>query len=920
MLAFAVFGCKPKDEEVLPTALKLQLAEQVEVGNSVKGKVTVTPSDATNKKLKWESSDPAVASVKDGTVTGLSAGKATITVTSEAAPNVKDSAEITVVAAKTEELKGLAFSKETEAVAPGATIKVQVSFDPADATNKSLVWSSSDEAVATVVAGSKDGEALVTGVADGTCTITAKSAADESIFAELPLTVDESAAKIYATKVAILTEGKTEIFETESIRYSVTFNDSDTTKRPSDTSLTWESSDPEVATVSTGGTITGVKAGTATIKCIANGVEVGKEGTVYDEVTITVKAIVAPTSFVARAVNDKLEPGQGTTVVIMVEPENGDKRATYESDNPEIVEVDENGNIKTFADKTGTANITVTSTADPTLSSTFTITVQKQDENPEPESVAIKGENTLFVGSSYSIRLMAVVLPATAPQDVVWTSNNETVATVDEFGTVTGVATGTARIRATCKDFPDVKSPFFTVTVTERIIHEPADLQGYTIVIMNAESALGDIDPFLDTYTQPDKSYKQEAWREVETAYNCTISVVPYPADAPWGEPRINWLITNANQGTSQCDLGTVSTNWMYRFAEENGNAAVDVTEYYMKYGENQMSVILKESGSYHQKIYVASTGVSPVAINVDFGLYYNLALLEKLGVENPAKMFNEGRWTYTNFAAWVRDAQAKLGSTEEEPKYALGGHPYYWWFGLTNAGGVKVADTTAIKVNLLANCSKESSAMLSELYQEGCMDKVGSWCESASDGNAWFKGTCLMITGYMWFVKNASRWYCDNDKKIWGEDTRFGYVPFPYPDNMPKEQTRISTSGLSAYLYVRGREYPAGVTTEGIYQAVNQMFLDTIKKQKEDPLFNVNSVLESVITKRIDDVNSIEAIKFFDSNRLFFDPAHALYTSTSATPLKTPAVNVIFNGADYDEEFNAVFSTFDTTFRSIFG
>ena len=97
-------------------------------------------------------------------------------------------------------------------------------------------------------------------------------------------------------------------------------------------------------------------------------------------------------------------------------------------------------------------------------------------------------------------------------------------------------------------------------------------------------------------------------------------------------------------------------------------------------------------------------------------------------------------------------------------------------------------------------------------------------------------------------------------------------------------------------------------------------MFLDTIKKQKEDPLFSVNSVLESVITKRIDDQNSIEAIKFFDSNRLFFDPAHALYTSTSATPLKTPAVNVIFNGADYDEEFNAVFSTYDTTFRSIFG
>ena len=468
VLAFAIFGCNRKEEDVLPTSLKLKLAEQVEVGSSVKGTVTVSPSDATNKAVKWESSDPSIASVKDGTVTGMAAGKATITVTSEAAPNVKDSKEITVVAAQMEELKGISFSKETEAVAPGATIKVQVSFDPANATNKSLVWSSSDEAVATVVAGSKDGEALVTGVADGTCTITAKSAADESIFAELPLTVDESAAKIYVTKVAILTEGKTEIFETETIRYSVTFNDSDTSRRPSSTQLTWESSDPEVASVSSNGTITGLKAGTATIKCIAEGVEVGKEGTVFDEVTITVKAIVTPTSFVAKAVNDKLEPGQGTTVVIMVEPENGDRRATYESDNPEVAEVDENGNIKTFADKTGTANITVTSTADPTLSSTFTITVEKEDGGGEPESVAIKGESELFVGSSYSIRLMAVVLPAAAPQDVVWTSNNEAVATVDEFGNVTGVSMGTARIRATCKDYPDVKSPFFTVTVKEK--------------------------------------------------------------------------------------------------------------------------------------------------------------------------------------------------------------------------------------------------------------------------------------------------------------------------------------------------------------------------------------------------------------------------------------------------------------------
>ena len=546
-----------------------------------------------------------------------------------------------------------------------------------------------------------------------------------------------------------------------------------------------------------------------------------------------------------------------------------------------------------------------------TYSYAFDITLKAMWKEIEwgPMSITIKGDNKIFIGASYAIQLTAVVLPDYAPQDVIWTSNNESVATVDEFGVVTGVSTGTVRIRATSKKYSDVKSPFFTITVTEPLIYGPTDLQGYTIVIMNAESALGDVDPFLDTYTQPDKTYKQEAWREVETMYNCKIEVKAYPADAPWGEPRINWLITNAKQGTSKCDLATISSNWLNRFTELRGNdteiTAIDVTEYYKKYGENQMSRALKEAGTFEGKLYTASTGIDPFANNVTLGLYYNLSLLEKIGVESPAKMFNEGRWTYTNFAQWVRDAQAKLGSTEEEPKYVLGGHPLYWWFGMTNGGGVKVNDTINFKMNLFADCSKESSAMLNALYKEGCMDKVGSWCDSASDGNAWFKGNCLMVTGYMWFVKNAFRWYCDNDKKIWGEDTRFGYVPFPYPDNLAKEQTRISNDSMSVYLYISGREYPLGVTTEGIYQAVNQMFLDTVKKVKDDPLINVEDVRTAIITKRIDDPYSIEAIKFFDSNKLFFDPIYELYNYLSENNIGKSAVDVIFNGRDYDEAFN---------------
>lgn len=53
---------------------------ELEVGGSVTLVATVTPADATNKAVTWESSAPAVASVSDGVVSALTAGSATITV------------------------------------------------------------------------------------------------------------------------------------------------------------------------------------------------------------------------------------------------------------------------------------------------------------------------------------------------------------------------------------------------------------------------------------------------------------------------------------------------------------------------------------------------------------------------------------------------------------------------------------------------------------------------------------------------------------------------------------------------------------------------------------------------------------------------------------------------------------------------
>ena len=836
---------------------------------------------------------------------------------------------------KTEDVAptGISVKLSATEIVVGDTATARVTITPDNATDKTVTWSSDNEAVATV-----SSKGVVTGVGEGTAKITATSNAASNVTGSVTVTVVSAGEEsqggneqptepnpsetktptdvtdaVYVEKIMFLVSVVETLYVGDTVRYGISFNDANTEKRPTDTSVTYESSDEAVATVAENGLITAVGAGTVTITVYANGVEPGNEGKISDSVTLTVEDVVTPTNFTARLLADTVATGQGNSVMISVEPAAGDRRATYSSSDESIATIDEDGNITTFKGVEGTVTITVQSVAAPEFKYELTLVVSDAGPGTAPESITVSGAETIYVGAAYSVRLVATVSPATADQRVVWSSNNPAVATVDENGTVVGLQTGTVRIRATSFVDDEVKSGYFTIKIVEYVAHDPVDLKGYNIIFMNASSALSDIDPFLEKYSQPDKTYKQDAWREVESQFNCTISVVAYPDEAPWGDVRVKWIIDNATNGTSECDLGTISSNWLYRFA--NANAAVDVTEYYEKYGESQMEQAVKECGSFHGSIYVASTGTSPVGTAVDFGLYYNMALVEKCNLADPAKMFNDGEWNYSNFMTWVRQGQAALG--DQEGAYALAGHPYYWWFGLSNAAGIKIADVVGLKVYLNTDKQKAAAEMYRTLYEEGCIDTVGSWCESASDNNAWFNGTALMTTGYLWFVRGDNRWY----NGMWGEDTRFGYVPFPYPDDMDKESTRISQSGLSLYLYCAGRKYPAGVTTEGIYQAVNQMFLQTIKNEKKDPLFDAEETLSNTLLKRIDNLESIEAIKFFTPSKVFFDPAHALYTSTSATPLKTPCVNYMFAQVEtYDEVFDAVYQTYLKDFLDIFG
>jgi len=133
-------------------------------GETVTLTATITPDNATNKNITWSTSDENVATVKDGVVTGVNVGTATITVTTEDGEYTA-TCTITVKAVVT----GVKLDRETLKVMVGQKGNLTATVLPEKASNKNITWSTSDETIATVVDG------VVTGVKVGTVTITVKT-------------------------------------------------------------------------------------------------------------------------------------------------------------------------------------------------------------------------------------------------------------------------------------------------------------------------------------------------------------------------------------------------------------------------------------------------------------------------------------------------------------------------------------------------------------------------------------------------------------------------------------------------------------------------------------------------------------------------------------------------------------------------
>lgn len=149
---------------VTDVTLSQDKADLTKVGETLQLTATVKPSYADNKTITWTSSDEKVATVdKDGKVTAVANGTATITATSADGKH-SATAAITVKIAP-EKLTLTAENKTLTKV--GETLQITAKIEPDNAYDK-LIWKSSDERVATV-----DVDGKVTAAGNGKAIITA---------------------------------------------------------------------------------------------------------------------------------------------------------------------------------------------------------------------------------------------------------------------------------------------------------------------------------------------------------------------------------------------------------------------------------------------------------------------------------------------------------------------------------------------------------------------------------------------------------------------------------------------------------------------------------------------------------------------------------------------------------------------------
>lgn len=440
---------------------------------TIQATATVGPDNTTDddKSVTWSSNDESVVKVNQkGMITAVGGGKATITATSNANKEVVDTVEITVNVP----LDSISFAEGTDDldIMKGQETGLTVTYNPEDTTvEKTVEWTVSGDAGAVELTDNGNGTATVKALKEGTATITAEVDREQ---VQRVINVKENSVTDIALSVP---DEKTVDLAAGAFDIGLILNlEDESTGTTDDVHVEWTSTEPSVATVSGDTekvTVTPLTAGTTEIKAHVTtdkGFDETVSCTIIVEIPMTGLKIMKDSEDITDG-TFALVKDQEATLSYAADPADTTDTitdVTWESSDPESVSVttqaDDTAVVRTIKESEEPVVITATAKTD---RGEYKATVSVSAEEIHIESISLNETSLkLEAQKSETAKLEVLFQPdnTTDSRDIIWSSNNTSVATVSENGLVTAIGSGSATITATTVNGKTAKCEVYVPT------------------------------------------------------------------------------------------------------------------------------------------------------------------------------------------------------------------------------------------------------------------------------------------------------------------------------------------------------------------------------------------------------------------------------------------------------------------------
>jgi len=419
------------DEYQKTPYLKLDPSElnALEKGSS---QVIKAITNVNNSNIKWETSNSNIVTIQkksntEITVTGKNNGSAVITAKMD---KLETKCQVTVITSPKEII--LSNTEITIDLSSGnKTVQITPTITP-DSANKNITWTSSNTSIARV-----DEFGTITGISNGEATVTAKTVNGLTKICKVKVVTSPTAISLNKTNAVIDTTTSKNMQLTAVITPA---------SANIYTGITWTSSNDNVVQVNQQGLVKGISNGLATVTAKT-------ENGCTAQCRIVVGATIAGINLAPS--NSAIEIEEKLQINATIEPNTSEETLIWVSSNSKVATVDQNGLV------TGKSHGTVTITAtgrDSMVANSVKVTVQTA-----PKSISLNiTEKTIDLSTdAKSFQLTGTISPSTANVylEQTWTSDNTSVANVDNNGRVTALKNGDATITvstgnkktATCK-------------------------------------------------------------------------------------------------------------------------------------------------------------------------------------------------------------------------------------------------------------------------------------------------------------------------------------------------------------------------------------------------------------------------------------------------------------------------------------